>query len=55
VNRQRLMGPQQRFIAEAVDLLLFIDADWALKAGRKVREVLAVTGFENGDYITHRL
>ena len=48
-------GPQQRFIAEAVDLLMFIDADWTLKAGRKVREVLAVTGFENGDYITHRL
>ena len=46
---------RSKFIAEAVDLLIFIDADWTLKAGRKVREVLAVTGFENGDYITHRL
>jgi hypothetical protein len=38
-----------------VDVVMSIDADWTLKAGRKVREVLAVTGFKNSDYITHRL
>ncbi len=45
---------KKALIAEAVDLVVFIDKDVTHPAGRKVREVLAVTGFDS-DYITHRL
>lgn len=39
-------------IAEAVQVVIFIDADDEIEAGRKVREVMVVTGFdaESGDY-----
>ena len=43
-------APQQALIAEAVDLVIFVDAEPDLKAGRKVREVLLVTGYRNGQY-----
>lgn len=43
-------APQQTLIAEAVDLVIFVDAEPDLKAGRKVREVLLVTGYRNGQY-----
>jgi Flp pilus assembly CpaF family ATPase len=43
-------APQQRLIAEAVDLVVFIDQEAGLNARRKVREVVAVTGHENGHY-----
>src|SRR5713226_7679274 len=39
-------APQQSLIAEAVDLVVFIDEDGDLAAGRKVRELLVVTGFD---------
>jgi len=42
--------PQQSLIAEAVDLVIFIDEEPDLPAGRKVREVLLVTGYANGQY-----
>ncbi len=43
-------APQQTLIAEAVDLVIFVDEEPDLKAGRKVREVLLVTGYRNGQY-----
>src|SRR6202050_3502359 len=44
------MAPQQALIAEAIDMVVFIDEEPDLAAGRKVREVLLVTGYENGRY-----
>ncbi len=43
-------APQQQLIAEAVDLVIFIDEEPDLAAGRKVRELLLVTGYANGAY-----
>jgi len=37
-------------IAEAVDLVVFIDEEADLAAGRKVRQLLLVNGYENGQY-----
>ena len=45
-------APQQSLIAEAVDLVeLFIDEESSLAAGRKVRELLVVTGYDQGRYL----
>jgi type IV secretion system protein TrbB len=44
-------APQQSLIAEAVDLVVFIDEDSELAAGRKVRELLVVTGYDSGGYL----
>ena len=43
-------APQQTLIAEAVDLVIFVDEEPQLAAGRKVREVLLVTGYSAGKY-----
>lgn len=43
-------APQQQLIGEAVDLVLFVDEEPDLEAGRKVREVLLVTDFADGKY-----
>lgn len=43
-------APQQALIAEAVDVVIFVDEEPQLPAGRKVREVLLVTGYSNGKY-----
>jgi type IV secretion system protein VirB11 len=43
-------APQQQLIAEAVDLVVFIDEEASLPAGRKVREVALVTGYRDGRY-----
>ena len=48
-------SPQQLLIAEAVDLVVFVDEDSGLKAGRKVKEVVFVSGFENGRYVVEHL
>jgi type IV secretion system protein VirB11 len=48
-------APQQRLIAEAVDLVVFIDEESGLTAGRKVREIIFVAGYENGRYLVDRL
>ena len=48
-------APQQRLIAEAVDLVVFVDDEPGLKAGRKVRELLLVTGWANGQYLVERV
>lgn len=43
-------APQQVLIAEAVDLVVFIDEEPSVAAGRKVRELLVVTGYDRGQY-----
>ncbi len=48
-------APQHTLIAEAVDLVVFIDEEPAIPAGRKVREVLLVTGYADGKYLTEHL
>jgi type IV secretion system protein TrbB len=48
-------APQQSLIAEAVDLVIFVDEESAVAAGRKVREVLLVTGYSNGEYTVERV
>jgi type IV secretion system protein VirB11 len=48
-------APQQNLIAEAVDLVVFIDEESGLAAGRKVRELLIVNGYENGRYVVERV
>jgi type IV secretion system protein TrbB len=48
-------APQQSLIAEAVDVVVFVDEESSVKAGRKVREVLLVTGYSNGNYQVERV
>ena len=48
-------APQQTLIAEAVDLVIFVDEEPEIAAGRKVREVLLVTGYANGQYVTEHV
>jgi type IV secretion system protein VirB11 len=48
-------APQQMLIAEAVDLVIFIDEEPELPAGRKVRELLLVTGYSNGKYVVEHV
>jgi type IV secretion system protein TrbB len=48
-------APQQALIAEAVDLVVFVDEESGVNAGRKVREVLLVTGYSNGNYQIERV
>ena len=44
-------APQQSLIAEAVDIVVFVDEESSLAAGRKVRQVVFVAGSENGRYV----
>ena len=46
---------QHKLIAEAVDLVVFIDAEPQLAAGRKIRELLLVTGYSKGEYLAERV
>jgi Flp pilus assembly CpaF family ATPase len=48
-------APQQTLIGEAVDLVIFVDEEPDLQAGRKVREVLLVTGYRDGQYQVERV
>ncbi len=48
-------APQQMLIAEAVDLVIFVDEEPELAAGRKVRELLLVTGYSNGKYVAEHV
>ena len=43
-------APQQTLIAEAIDLVVFVDQESGLQAGRKVREVMVVSGYRDGRY-----
>ena len=43
-------APQQALIAEAIDIVIFVDEEADLGAGRKVREVALVTGYRDGRY-----
>ena len=42
---------QQTLIAEAIDVVVFIDQEPDLASGRKVREVALVTGYQDGRYL----
>lgn len=48
-------APMQSLIAEAVDLVVFIDEEADLLAGRKVRQLLLVNGYANGEYAVEYL
>src|SRR5271166_1091408 len=48
-------APQQTLIAEAVDVVIFVDEEPNVAAGRKVKEVLLVTGYSNGNYQVERV
>ena len=43
-------APKQALIAETIHLIVFIDLEGNIPAGRRVREVAVVTGYENGRY-----
>jgi type IV secretion system protein TrbB len=43
-------APQRQLIAEAVNVVVFVDGEPSIRAGRKVREVAVVTGYRDGDY-----
>jgi type IV secretion system protein VirB11 len=43
-------APQQTLIAEAIDLVVFVDHESGVQGGRKVREVMAVSGYRDGRY-----
>ena len=43
-------APQQMLIAEAVNLVIFVDEESQISAGRKVREMAIVLGYEDGHY-----
>jgi type IV secretion system protein VirB11 len=43
-------APQQTLIAEAIDLVVFVDQESRLQAGRKVRELMIVSGYRDGRY-----
>ncbi|MDA8232795.1 MAG: P-type conjugative transfer ATPase TrbB [Magnetospirillum sp.] len=45
--------PQPRLIAEAIDILVFIEKTPETKAGRRIKEILAVEDFDGTRYITH--
>ena len=44
-------APKQTLIAETIQLVVFIDQDPAITAGRKVRELAVVTGYRDGRYV----
>ncbi len=43
-------APQHQLIAEAVNVVVFVDAEPSIRAGRKVREVCVVMGYRDGNY-----
>ncbi len=43
-------APQQQLIAEAVNVVVFVDCEASIRAGRKVREVAVVMGYREGNY-----
>jgi type IV secretion system protein TrbB len=47
------VSPQPHLIGEAVDVIVFIDEDAETAVGRKVREVMVVEGFVQGEYRCH--
>ena len=51
---ESISTPQQRLIAAAIHLVVFIEEEPRVPAGRKVREIIAVTGWD-GRYLWERL
>src|SRR5438552_3351117 len=52
---EAISAPQQTLIAEADDIVVFVDEESNLAAGRKVREVVFVAGSENGQYVSEHV
>ena len=52
---ESISAPQPMLIAEAVDVVVFIDEEPGIVAGRKVREVLLVTGYSRGEYVVEHV
>ena len=48
-------APQQTLIAEAIDVVVFVDEETGIPAGRKAREVLLVTGYRDGRYLVEQV
>lgn len=48
-------APKQTLIAETIQLVIFIDLDANIPAGRKVREVAVVTGYQDGRYVLEQV
>lgn len=48
-------APKQSLIAETIHLVIFIDQERNVLAGRRVREIAVVTGFENGRYTVEQI
>jgi P-type conjugative transfer ATPase TrbB len=48
--REATEAPQQQFIASTVNVVVFIAPDPKHPVGRRVQEVLAVTGYKDGEY-----
>jgi type IV secretion system protein VirB11 len=48
-------APKQSLIAETIHLVIFIDQEGNTPAGRRVREVAVVTGYENGRYMVEQV
>jgi len=44
-------APKQRLIAETIQLVIFIGQDAAIPAGRRVRELAFVAGYQDGRYV----
>ena len=48
-------APKQAVIADTIQLVIFIDLDASIPAGRKVREVTVVTGYQDGRYVLEQV
>ena len=48
-------APKQTAIADTIQLVIFIDLDANIPAGRKVREVAVVTGYQDGRYVLEQV
>jgi type IV secretion system protein VirB11 len=48
-------APKQTVIADTIQLVIFIDLDANIPAGRKVREVAVVTGYQDGRYVLEQV
>jgi type IV secretion system protein VirB11 len=48
-------APKQILIAETIHMVIFVDLDAGIPAGRKVREVAVVTGYKDGQYLLEQV
>ena len=48
-------APKQTLIAETIQMVIFMDLDPSIPAGRKIREVAVVTGYKDGQYVLEQV